>query len=84
MDLSKMEMIMSKTDDTKIGHATQNVGTCTRRELRDDELEKVSGGVITIDGYEIAAVASRAFGAAARGGTGTGTASWDLKKNFAA
>jgi hypothetical protein len=34
-----MEKIMSKTDDTKLGPASQV------RELRDDELQKVSGSV---------------------------------------
>jgi hypothetical protein len=80
----KWRKMMSKTNDSsKLGRATQDVGTCTRRELRDDELQKVSGGFsLTIDGVEVAQLVSRAFGGVAGGG-GTGNASWDLKKAYA-
>ena len=56
--------------------------TCTGRVLRDDELEKVSGG-LKADSNEVAVegFVSRAFGIA--GATGTGSAGWDLTKNKA-
>ena len=60
---------MSKTNDTV-------------RVLRDDELEKVSGGLkadsneVAVEGFVI-----RAFGIAGATGTGTATAGWDLTKN---
>ena len=63
---------MSKTNDSsKLGRAPQV------QELRDDELQVVSGGVTLentmISGYSV--VVST--------GGGTGTAGWDITKNKA-
>ena len=65
---------MSKSNDSsKLGRATQDpeiaVGTCTGRVLRDDELQKVSGG-LKADSNEVAVegVVSRAFGGTGRSG----------------
>jgi hypothetical protein len=67
--LDWMEKIMSKTKDTN-----------KTRELTEAELAAVSGGYTLentmISGYSVVATGTG-------GGTGTGSAGWDLRKNHA-
>ena len=67
---------MSKSNDSsKLGRATN--------ELRDDELQKVSGGYTLentmISGYSVVATGGGTSG----GGTSSGFAGWDLRQNKA-
>ena len=64
---------MSKSNDSsKLGRAPQV------RELRDDELQEVSGGTFTDVMVDSVSVVARGTV-----GGGTGTAGWDVTKNKA-
>jgi len=66
---------MSKSNDSsKLGRAPQV------QELRDDELQEVSGGY-TLENTMISGYSVVATGGATGGGTGT--AGWDITKNKA-
>ena len=66
---------MSKSNDSsKLGRAPQV------QELRDNELQEVSGGKITLENVQIASVVATGGGTV---GGGTVTAGWDVTKNKA-
>jgi len=68
--------------DGPFASLVEKIMTFTVRELRDDELQKVSGG-LKADSNEVAVegFVSGALGVAGGGGAGAVTAGWDLAKN---
>jgi bacteriocin-like protein len=64
---------MSKSNDSStLGRATN--------ELRDDELQEVSGGV-TLENTLITGYVVATGGGTGGGGTSSGTAGWDVRQN---
>ena len=57
-------MSSKSNDSSKLGHATHTLdlsgdATCTGRELRDDELQKVSGGGLNAGSNEVGVAVER-------------------------